>query len=328
MSALWMECSSSAPPPDVRAIGAPRAVPGHDVARRPVLVVPQDVAHRASELAAEHDGSQLVDHRDGIASGSPTCAVVPAPATSAHISRTVAKSVASGFSHSRGFPAASVAAHEIEMGRRRGDDGDRVDVGIVDHRVRIRADRFERADALRGSHGVFGEVGGRHRTDLAVFGEQAQCVGVALSDHAAADEADPDGFLAERRSHAADRVRKTTMRCASVRTASVVVVAPVSARTRRRRRCRRGPPSPHGQCEGLRERSHAANGSNRQHIRVTGPRNDPRASRSREDRRFRGTARGCCAQPHARPSQTETRKRCAMALHISLTDLAREQNTN
>ena len=205
----------------------------------------------------------------------------------------------------QGLSCGERGAHEIEMGRRRGDDGHRVDVGMVDHRARIRTDRFERADALRGAHGVFGEVGGRHRTDLAVLGEQPECVGVALSDHAAADEADPDGFLAERRSHAADRVRKTTMRCASVRTASVVVVAPVSARTRRRRRCRRGPPSPHGQCAGLRERSHAANGSNRQHIRVTVPRNDPRASRSREDRRFRGTARGCCAHPHARRNPQE-----------------------
>ena len=189
------------------AIGAPRAVSGHDVARRPVLVVPQDVAHRASELAAEHDGSQLVDHRVK-SRVEPDLRGGPGTGDErAHLAdgREVGRE---RLLAQQGLSCGERGAHEIEMGRRRGDDGHRVDFGIVDHRARIRTDRFERADALRGAHGIFGEVGGRHRTDLAVLGEQPECVGVALSDHAAADEADRDGFLAERRGHAADRVRK------------------------------------------------------------------------------------------------------------------------
>ena len=84
----------------------------------------------------------------------PTCAVVSAAATRSHISRTVAKSVASGFSHSSGLPASSVVAHEIEVRRGGRGDDDGLHVGIVDHGVGVGPDPFERADALRALHGV------------------------------------------------------------------------------------------------------------------------------------------------------------------------------
>ena len=119
------------------AIGTPRAVAGHDVARRPVLVVAQDVAHRASELAAAHDGSQLVDHRMK-SRVEPDLRGGPGTGDErAHLAhgREVGRE---RLLAQQGLSCGERGAHEIAMRRRRRDDDDRVDVGIVDDRVRVR----------------------------------------------------------------------------------------------------------------------------------------------------------------------------------------------
>ena len=51
----------------VRPVGAPRAVPGHDVAGGPVLIVAQHVPHRCAELTRPHEIAQAVD--DGMEAG-------------------------------------------------------------------------------------------------------------------------------------------------------------------------------------------------------------------------------------------------------------------
>ncbi len=84
--------------------------------------------------------------------------------------------------------------HEIAVRRGRGDDDDRVDVRIVDDRLGVGGDALERTDRPGGFHRFGGEVGDRHGPDLTVFGQQAQGVRVALSDHSGADQSNPDGL--------------------------------------------------------------------------------------------------------------------------------------
>ena len=83
--------------------------------------------------------------------------------------------------------------HEVAVRRGGRDDHDRLDVGIVDDGLRVGRDPFERADAARRLDRLGGEVGDRDGPHLAVFGEEAQRVRVALADHPRADESDTDG---------------------------------------------------------------------------------------------------------------------------------------
>ena len=85
--------------------------------------------------------------------------------------------------------------YEVVVGRRRCDDDNRVDVGIVDQRLRVGRDAFEGADAASRLDRFGGEVGDGDGSYFAVFGEQPQRVGVALADHPRADQADTEPFL-------------------------------------------------------------------------------------------------------------------------------------
>ena len=268
-----MECSRSAPPPACARSERHELCPGTTSPVGQYWSSRSDVAHRASELAAEHDRSQLVDHRV-------EARVEPDLRGGAGTRRPARTSRARSRSRSRAASRTAAACPRSSVARTRSRC---VVVGVtmatastsgcVDHRARIRADRLERADRLRGCARRL-RRGRRPPPDGPRRPRRA----------AGARRRGPARSCRSRRGrsrwgpcrtwgHAADRVRKTTMRCASVRTASAVVLLPVSARTLRRRRCRRGPPSPPAHCAGLRERSHAANGWKRQHVRVTASRN-------------------------------------------------------
>jgi hypothetical protein len=174
----------------LREIAAPARMAGNDITRRPVLVVAQGVAHRRAELTALDDGAQPVDDR-----------VEPRlepdlrrDARSRDRRVQLAHDRKGGRERLLGeerLARGRNGEHVLTMEPRRRDEHDRVDVGVGDHIVTVRAPAL---DAARDARDPFDGVGigvgrGDERGD-AVNGQQPDRSRVRGADHPAADEAE------------------------------------------------------------------------------------------------------------------------------------------
>ena len=172
----------------VVTLRTPRAVAGNDVARRPVLVVAQGVTHGRAELVGGDEPDELVDQRMKPRVEADLGGKARRPDERAHLAHDVESGCERLLAEQR-FAGRDNRVNEITMGRRRRDDHDRFDVGIVDDGLRVGRDPFERTDRARGLHGIGGEVGHRDRTHLTIVGEKPQRVRVTLPDHPCPDQA-------------------------------------------------------------------------------------------------------------------------------------------
>ena len=155
----------------VVALRTPRAVAGNDVAGRPVLVVAQGVTHRRAELVRGDEPDELVDQRMKPRVEADLRGEARRRDERAHLADDVEPRRQRLLAQQR-LARGDDRVHQIAVSRRRRDDHDRFDVGVVDDGLRVGRHPFETADAPSRLHGISGEVGYGDGTDLTIFGEK------------------------------------------------------------------------------------------------------------------------------------------------------------
>ncbi len=191
MSALWIECSSSAPPPACARSDRHELCPGTTSPVGQYWSSRSVYPIGAPSSFVAHEPHELVDQRVEARMESDLRGQSRRGDERAHLGHDVEARRQRLLAQQR-LARGDDGLHEIAVRRRGGDDHDRVDVGIVDDGLGVGCDALERADGP-GRYRRFGrEVGHRDGTHLAVLGQQPQRVRMALADHPGADQSDPD----------------------------------------------------------------------------------------------------------------------------------------
>ncbi len=154
----------------VVALRTPGAVAGYDITGRPVLVVAQRIAHRRAQLVGRDEPDELVDQRVEPRMEADLRGEAGCRDERAHLLHGVEPGRERLLAQER-LARGDDRPHEVAVRRRRRHDDDRVDVGIVDHGLRVGRDPLEGADAARRCDRLGRKVGDGHGPDVAVVGE-------------------------------------------------------------------------------------------------------------------------------------------------------------